>query len=225
MANAERIYSEPGKEMARAVVVEAARATEAKTILDLWGGGASARAFRAALPDSAVLSAERDRSLWPALVVDAQLHGYGYHLGDVTDAPGTYDLIWLDFTGPVSREMQSAALQTKQPHARTLVMRRTTASGSATDWIRMGFSTVYGCRRAACTEMAPRRWNRSTRSMPSLNHSVPPLRKLPSCSRRCCRRRCWRSQRSTPARPPCRRAGHRGSPAVPLRARRCLAIR
>lgn len=99
------VYTQPGKTMARQVAIACAKLWGARSILDLWGDGESARAFQSAIPEAAVISAEIDKRLWPALMVDAQKHGYGYHLGDVADVPGKWDFIWLDFCGQASKSM------------------------------------------------------------------------------------------------------------------------
>jgi hypothetical protein len=103
---AKAIYASAGKSMARAVVMGAAAAARPATILDLWGGGKSAEAFREAVPDATIMCAERDEEMWPLLVHDAQRHGYAYHLGDAADAPGTYDLVWLDLCAQASRDTE-----------------------------------------------------------------------------------------------------------------------
>lgn len=104
-------YASAGKSLARAVAVAIATERNVLTILDLWGGGESARAFRAALPGSAVLSAEIDPELQPALLVDSQTNGYGAFLGDAADAPGTYDLIWLDLCAQASAATERVVRQ------------------------------------------------------------------------------------------------------------------
>lgn len=104
---AERLYTSAGKCTVRAVVVGVAREVRPLTVLDLWGTGESARAFREALPDSTVVSCERDPVLQPLLVGDAQKHGYAYHLGDVAEAPGRYDMVWLDFCAQASASVES----------------------------------------------------------------------------------------------------------------------
>lgn len=93
---ARKRYSNPVKTTPRDLVMALARDVQAETVLDLWGGGISARAFREAVPDAAVVSCETDPELWPTLRLDAQVHGYVPHLGDVATAAGKYDLIWLD---------------------------------------------------------------------------------------------------------------------------------
>ena len=103
---AREAYGTDGKAAARRAVVAAAQDMQASTVLELYGDGESARAFRTALPDAALISAEKDRRLWARVMVEAQSLGFGYVLGDVRTAPGTYDLIWLDLMGPVSREMR-----------------------------------------------------------------------------------------------------------------------
>lgn len=102
MEAARSAYASAGKSLARAVVVGLARTQRAATVLDLWGGGASARAFREALPDAVIVSAESDEELQPGLLADAQAQGYAFHMGNAADAPGTYDLVWLDFCAQAS---------------------------------------------------------------------------------------------------------------------------
>jgi hypothetical protein len=99
-------YDLPGKELARRIVVSVAEDMKARTILDLWGGGRSARAFREAIPSAIVTSAESDITEWPALRLDAQTHGYAHHFGDVATIEGSYDLIWLDFMGQAGADMR-----------------------------------------------------------------------------------------------------------------------
>lgn len=96
-------FQTPGKEFARRIVVGLAQGSGAKAILDLWGGGESARAFVEGCPDAAVTSAEADERLWPELRLDAQQFGYAYYMGDIRDVEGRYDLIWADTCGPISK--------------------------------------------------------------------------------------------------------------------------
>jgi hypothetical protein len=110
---AREAYGTDGKAAARRAVIAVAQDMQASTVLELYGDGQSARAFRAELPDAAVVSAEKDSRLWARLMVEAQTLGFGYVLGDVRKAPGTYDLIWLDLMGPVSRQMRDLLHSTK----------------------------------------------------------------------------------------------------------------
>ena len=96
-------YQTEGKALARAVVMEMARVYESRSILDLWGGGASARAFREALPEAVVTSCDSNQQVWAEMRQDAQLHEYAYWCGDVADVQGRFDFIWLDGMGPASR--------------------------------------------------------------------------------------------------------------------------
>lgn len=105
-------YSSGEKEITRRIVLAAATSINAETALDLWGGGGSARAILAGLPDIALVSAETDPALWPAQALDAQTHGYVAHQGDLRSVRGRFDLIWLDLCSQWSgsaRELVVAA--------------------------------------------------------------------------------------------------------------------
>lgn len=105
--NADQIaakYTQPGKVATRKFVVDLAKATGCKTALDFWGGGTSARAFAEA--GIAVTSAEVERAYWPEMEADAALHGYSSHRGRASLVDGTFDIVWADFTGQVSRLME-----------------------------------------------------------------------------------------------------------------------
>jgi len=92
-------YDVATKVAARDIVVRAARTGQTETALDLWGGGASARALLDAFQDIAVVSCEVDPELWPSLRLDAQQRGYVPHCGPFQSAKGKYDLVWLDLCG------------------------------------------------------------------------------------------------------------------------------
>lgn len=106
LERARAAYETAGKSIARTIALDVARSGRSMTILDLWGGGESARMFRSAIPDAAVVSAEVDEELWPVQLQDSQANGYVAHLGDAADAPGKYDLVWLDFCGQASSAME-----------------------------------------------------------------------------------------------------------------------
>ena len=98
-----RVYSSSGKARARDVVVNMAKGEGVETILDLWGSGESARAFRAACPAAITTSAEIDPAVWSALRLDAQQHGYAAHFGDARKIEGQFDLVWLDLCSQASK--------------------------------------------------------------------------------------------------------------------------
>lgn len=89
-------YDNEAKDIAREIVVTLGKSRNVESVLDLGGAGGSARRFREALPDAAVVVAETDQQLWPALRLDAQQSGYVFSPGDFRLAAGRYDLIWLD---------------------------------------------------------------------------------------------------------------------------------
>jgi hypothetical protein len=105
-------YEAPPKATAREVVIRAAtgptydsmRVSPPESILDLWGGGGSAKAFREAFPDAAIVSCEVDEQLWPTLRQEAQRNDYVAHCGDFRTAGGFYDLVWLDLCGQWSKK-------------------------------------------------------------------------------------------------------------------------
>jgi hypothetical protein len=93
-------YDNPGKRKARAVpmrIVE--RLPDRGRYLDLSGGGRSAEEARRLRPDIEIVSAERDRRLWPALRRHAVEVGYTALCGSFADAVDRFDLIYLDLTG------------------------------------------------------------------------------------------------------------------------------
>lgn len=91
-------YASNEKELTRRIVLRAAQSIKAESVLDLWGGGGFAREVVEAIPNVALVSAEIDPHLWPALTLDAQRHGYVAHQGNVRSVRGRFDLIWLDMT-------------------------------------------------------------------------------------------------------------------------------
>lgn len=98
-------FAGPGRQQIRDLVSTVARHLESRAILDLWGGGASARKLTQSCPTAVVTSAERDPVLWASMRLDAQQHGYAPVMGDIVDAEGVYDLIWFDGSSPPSREL------------------------------------------------------------------------------------------------------------------------
>ena len=70
-------------------------------ILDLWGGGESARRLTNAFPNNRIVSAEENKRLWPRLRTDAMQHGYEAHLGPVSTVsePREIGFAWLDYCG------------------------------------------------------------------------------------------------------------------------------
>lgn len=97
-------YTQPGKVAVRRFVVDLAVASGCETALDFWGGGTSARDLtRAGL---SVVSAEMDRSLWSELDRDAATNGYAAHHGRASKVGGVFDMVWADFCGMVSGEME-----------------------------------------------------------------------------------------------------------------------
>lgn len=97
-------YDNPGKRKARAVpmrIVE--RLPQGGRYLELSGGGRSAEEAHRLRPDIEIVSAENDRSLWPALRRHARDVGYTALCGSFVKADGLFDLIYLDLTGNSSR--------------------------------------------------------------------------------------------------------------------------
>ena len=89
-------YDNAGKSQARDIVVSVVAERRPESVLDLYGGGASARAIAHAVPGVALVSCETDPELWPAMRLDGQTHGFVGHCGDFRSAKGLYDFIWLD---------------------------------------------------------------------------------------------------------------------------------
>lgn len=104
-------FSFDGKKAVRTLTVTAAKALHARAVLELWGGGQSARAMREALPSARIVSAEMNKDLWEALRWDAHEHDYIAHCGDVTRVAGTFDFIWLDFCGQWSAQMEDVVMR------------------------------------------------------------------------------------------------------------------
>jgi hypothetical protein len=139
---ARQAYTSAGKSVARAVVMGLATERKAMTILDLWGGGTSARAFREALPDATVVSAEVDPELQPLLLHDSQTHGYAYHMGDAATAPGSYDAIWLDLCSQANKESERVIRATSAKLARGGFFALTIMPARETDRVLTGESRL-----------------------------------------------------------------------------------
>ena len=113
-------YTQPGKVAARKFVVDLAVASGCKTALDFWGGGTSAREFtRAGL---SVVSAELDRSLWSELDRDAAANGYVAHHGRASKVNGVFDMVWADFCGMVSEQMERELVALKSRAVRLIAV-------------------------------------------------------------------------------------------------------
>jgi SAM-dependent methyltransferase len=105
-------YTLEGKQRARTLAVQAAARLNASSVLDLWGGGTSAQLFRARMPrETAITSCEIDKTLWPAARLHAHENGYQVWCGDVANAPGSYDFVWLDFCGQWSARMDETLMR------------------------------------------------------------------------------------------------------------------
>ena len=92
-------YDNPGKRKARAVVMRILeRLPTGARYLDLNGGGQSAEEAARLRPDIGIVSAETDRTLWPAMATHAARIGYEALFGSFIAALGKFDLIYLDLT-------------------------------------------------------------------------------------------------------------------------------
>lgn len=117
------------KKASREFVADYFRAVGATSVLDLWGGGASADALRAAMPDARIVSVENgdvcdkgwfsDRlgrkitkaRLRRAHLIAAEEGGYEAAWGDVAKALAEpFDAVWLDFCAQWSPTMRKLVL-------------------------------------------------------------------------------------------------------------------
>lgn len=107
ITNEQGKYDSPGKANVRELVVAVA-AADCTTVLDLWGGGQSARMFAAAGLN--VTSAEITRSLHAALKADAAEYGYTAWPRRAGRVNGMFDFVFADFCAgaspPTSRELK-----------------------------------------------------------------------------------------------------------------------
>lgn len=93
-------YDNPGKNKGRQVPVRiAAQLPRGARYLELSGGGLSAEAVRKVRPDLAIVSADKDRALWPGLREHSRQFDYQPLFGSFDKASGLFDLIYLDLTG------------------------------------------------------------------------------------------------------------------------------
>lgn len=99
-------YASGEKEITRRIVIRAAESIKAERVLSLYGAGGFERELLQALPDCAIVSAERDPDLWATQLVEAQRLGFAVHQGDVATVKGTFDLIWLDLTSQYCKSMR-----------------------------------------------------------------------------------------------------------------------
>ena len=101
VAAVERTYSNAEKQKVRAVLMRAVERLGGP-VLDLWGGGESARQLARAFPGVSVTAADNERSFRRALEHDASTHGYVAHMGDVARIAGTFAVINLDTCNGIS---------------------------------------------------------------------------------------------------------------------------
>jgi hypothetical protein len=105
-------YDNPGKNKGRMVPVRIAqRLPPGARYLELSGGGLSAEAVLAVRPDLRVVSADKDRALWPGLRGHARQFGYEAVCGSFEEATGLFDLIYLDLTGNTGKKADSVSIR------------------------------------------------------------------------------------------------------------------